>query len=152
KGGEKVATGVVAILCHCFTMAYGAPARAFDPPEEITPHVFVTHSAVNGVIVSQNGKSLAVYGYTGATPPAIDEVLFTHHRRDAAWAGVGLVQRGARAVIPAAESNFFLNVEQFWEQYWTNRFHDYREQTSRVLTQSLRDAVPVHGGEAHQWQ
>jgi glyoxylase-like metal-dependent hydrolase (beta-lactamase superfamily II) len=120
--------------------------------ERITPNLTVARGPVNGVIITQNGKAIAIYGYAGANPPDVEEVFFTHHRRDVAWAGRTLMQRGARAVIPAGEADLFLHVEQYWSHHWTARFNDYKQQSSRVLATSLPEAVTVRGGETRTWE
>ena len=126
------------------------PAAGAD--EQITPHLRVVRGAVNGVILQQDTKTLAVYGHPGPTPPAVEEVLFTHHRREVAWVGRAMIAQGAQAVIPAAEADLFLHADQFWSRYWTARFDDYKQQSSRVLAESLPAAKTVRGGEFHEWR
>jgi glyoxylase-like metal-dependent hydrolase (beta-lactamase superfamily II) len=79
-------------------------------------------------------------------------VLFTHHRRDAVWAGEPLVRKGAQAVAPEAERDLFENVDQFWTRYQTERFHDYANQSSRILTEPLPLARTVKEGDRIEWQ
>ncbi|MDO8540075.1 MAG: MBL fold metallo-hydrolase [Opitutaceae bacterium] len=130
----------------------GAPAAPAPTIVRITPSVRVAAGAVNGVLIERNGKSIAIYGDPSANPPAVEAVLFTHYRRDVAWAGQAQILGGAKAIIPAAEADMFLKTDAYWETYWTTRFNDYKQQSSRVLRHSLDEATGVRGGEAWKWE
>src|SRR5258708_32338618 len=71
------------------------------PVEKLTPKATVIRGPVNGVLIRQNGKALAIYGDPRENAPAVERGLFTHGRRDVVGAGRGLVRRGAEAVGPA---------------------------------------------------
>ena len=121
--------------------------------ERVTEHVAVMRESVNGVVITQGGRSLCVYGDPRPNAPArADTVLFTHHRRDVACVGRASVERGAEAVVPAAELPLFTGVSQFWEQYRLGRFRNYAMQSSRILTTPLMRARGVRGGERIVWQ
>ncbi len=70
--------------------------------ETVAPRVVVVHGPVNGVIVSAGVKPFAIYGDPRAKAAPVSRVLFTHHRRDVAWAGRAQVENGAEALVPAA--------------------------------------------------
>ena len=53
---------------------------------------------MNGVLITRNGKTLAVYGDPRQNSVHAEKVLFTHHRRDVAWAGRAMVEQGAEAI------------------------------------------------------
>ena len=118
----------------------------------IAPSGSVVAGAVNGVRIERAGKVLAIYGDPRSSPPAVSMVLFTHHRRDVAWAGRALVAHGAEAVGPEAEKALFTGVAAFWEKYRTARFHDYANQSSRILAEPLPLARTVRGGDTVDWQ
>lgn len=120
--------------------------------ETIGKDLTVVHGAVNGVLLNRQGKRLAVYGDPRPKASDVDVVLFTHHRRDVVWAGRPLVEQGARAVVPASEESLFTQVDTFWSEYQTSRFHDYAQQTSKVLCQNLPVARTVQGGDTFVWQ
>lgn len=132
------------LLVHAATAAY--------PVKPIAPNASVVLGPVNGVLIKQGAKVLAVYGDPRENPPKAEKVLFTHHRRDVVWVGRALVERGAEAVVPARERLLFTDVRQFWERYQTARFHDYSQQTSKVLTAPFRDVTPIRGGDSIAWQ
>lgn len=119
---------------------------------KITPHGSVVQGPVNGVLVERGGKLLAIYGDPRENPPKVERVLFTHHRRDVVWAGRTLVERGAQAIVPAQEKQFFTDVTQFWDRFRIGRFHDYAQQTSKVLTQPIKEVKTVRGGDRIDWQ
>jgi glyoxylase-like metal-dependent hydrolase (beta-lactamase superfamily II) len=117
--------------------------------ENITPTVSVVPGPVNGVRISRGGKTLAIYGDPRENAPNVDKVLFTDHRRDVAWAGQRLVNRGAEAVYPAAEEPLFTAAREFWSKY--SQFHDYANQSTRILATSIRAGRGVHGGDRVEW-
>ena len=81
-----------------------------------------------------------------------EKVLFTHARRDVVWAGRALVANGAEAVVPEREKQLFTDPAQFWEHYWTARFHDYHPQTSRVPVEPIHNVKTVRGGDHIEWE
>jgi glyoxylase-like metal-dependent hydrolase (beta-lactamase superfamily II) len=107
---------------------------------------------VNGALIERSGKQLAVYGDPRPEPAQVEQVLFTHHRRDVVWAGRRLVEQGAKAVVPAAEQNLFNGVQQFWQDYETSRFHDYGQQSSKILTEPLEVAESIRDGRTIHWE
>jgi glyoxylase-like metal-dependent hydrolase (beta-lactamase superfamily II) len=121
------------------------------PVQELAPGVAVVNGPVNGVLIQRRGETLAIYGDPRPNPPAAREVLFTHDRRDVAWAGRSLVERGGEAVVPEAERTLFSNPEEFWSRYRTARYHDYANQSSRILTESIRVARTVRDGDVIDW-
>ena len=121
---------------------WGAPGV-----EPITSEVGFVHSGVNGVLIARPGGTVAVYGDPRKQPPAAKIVLFTHHRRDVVWAGKMMVGRGVQAVVPEGEQQWFTDVAAFWDQYRTKRFHDYANQSSRVLAEPLPVTRTVRGGD-----
>lgn len=117
--------------------------------EEITPSVSVVRGPVNGVLVVRNGQTLAVYGDPRENSAHAEKVLFTHHRRDVAWVGRQMVELGAEAVYPAAEEQLFNGVAAFWAKY--SQFHDYTEQSSKVLASPIGAGRAVRGGDRVTW-
>ena len=63
-----------------------------------------------------------------------------------------MVEHGAEAVAPEAEKALFTEVGQFWERYRTARFHDYANQSSRILAEPIPLAKTVRGGDTIDWQ
>ena len=117
--------------------------------ERITSSVSVERGPVNGVLITRNGKTLAVYGDPRQNSVHAEKVLFTHHRRDVAWAGRAMVERGAEALYPAAEEQLFTGVREFWAKY--SQFHDYANQSSKVLATPVHAGRGVRGGDHVAW-
>ena len=84
----------------------------------------------------------------GRSPPA--SKWCSSHITAATWSGrAGRWSRRARpAVAPEAEKDLFTGVAEFWDQYRTKRFHDYANQSSRILAEPLRYARTVRGGDS----
>jgi glyoxylase-like metal-dependent hydrolase (beta-lactamase superfamily II) len=114
----------------------------------LAPHVTVVEGPANGVMVERNDKKLAVYGDPGGKAERVDRVLFTHHMRDVIWVGRSLVERGARAVVPAAEEPLFTGVAAFWDKRRTARFHDYVMETARPPREAFSAVEGVRPGDA----
>jgi glyoxylase-like metal-dependent hydrolase (beta-lactamase superfamily II) len=68
------------------------------------------------------------------------------------WAGRRLVEQGAEAVAPETEKALFADVEAVWEHYRTARFHDYANQSSRILAEPIPLSRTVRGGDTIGWQ
>lgn len=122
------------------------------PERVLSPHVTVVHGAVNGVCMEQNGRRLVVYGDPEHRWKTAEHVLFTHSRRDVAWAGRALVENGAESVVPAKEAEQFSKADAFWADFWEKRFHDYAQQSTRILTSPLRVDRTVREGDSIKWQ
>src|ERR1700720_3935668 len=122
------------------------------PVEKLTASLSVARGPVNGVLIQRHGETLAVYGDPRPNPTRANQVLFTHHRRDVVWAGRAMVEHGAKAIGPEAEKPLFDGAAQFWDHYRTARFHDYADQSSRILAEPLPLAKTVRGGDTIDWQ
>jgi glyoxylase-like metal-dependent hydrolase (beta-lactamase superfamily II) len=125
---------------------------ALAPCEDVAPGLRVVSGAVNGAVFERGGETLVVYGDPRGSLPRADMVLLTHHRRDVAYAARGLVEAGARAVVPAAEIDDFNGVDDYWSRFRQARFHDYEQQTTKILLEPLPVHRPVRGGEVIDWQ
>ncbi len=130
-------------------VTFGAPSY---PVERIAPGVTVVRGPVNGILIERKGETLAIYGDPRPLPVNARQVLFTHHRRDVVWAGRLLVQQGAKAVAPEAERALFTEVDSFWQHYSTSRFHDYANQSSRILAEPIALTRSVRDGDTIDWQ
>ena len=119
---------------------------------QISDRLTVVRGPVNGALLESNGKALVFYGDPRDEPMRADVVLFTHHRRDVAWAGQRLVEAGAEAYVPANEKELFDDVEAFWNGFTNNQFHDYYQITTKVLTKSIPVARAVRGGDVIDWE
>lgn len=136
----------------CALLCVLAPPLGAQQAETIAAGVRVVHGPVNGVIIDRNGQTLAIYGDPRPSPAHASMVLFTHHRREVAWAGRSLAAQGAQSVGPAAEEALFNDVGAFWKRYRTARFHDYANQSSRILAEPIPLTRTVRGGDTVDWQ
>jgi glyoxylase-like metal-dependent hydrolase (beta-lactamase superfamily II) len=107
---------------------------------------------VNGVSIEKDNARLVVYGDPSGKIENAEMVLFTHSRRDVVWAGIGLVKSGATAVVPDGDVDNFTNVEKFWNEFTIRRFHDYAQQGTKILTESLKIGRTVKAGENFSWR
>src|SRR5882762_7650012 len=141
----------LAALLAAAVLIASAAAQSY-PVEKIAAGVTVVRGPSNGVLIQRNGDTLAIYGDPRPKPVKAGQVLFTHHRRDVVWAGRRLVEQGSKAVAPEAEKALFADIGPFWERYKTARFHDYANQSSRILAQPIPLSRTVRDGNTIDWQ
>ena len=106
----------------------------------------------NGAAIERDGYRIVFYGDPRGEFENVEKVLLTHHRRDVAWAALGPAGRGARVVAPAAELPLIANAEGFWEEFRATRFHDYAQQSTKVLAEDLQVHEPARGGRPVDWR
>ena len=136
------------ITCLLLFLLSARPLAA----ETVTPHLDFEPGAVNAVVVEQDGKQLLIYGTKDAQDLACEQLLLTHHRRDVLWSARAAVASGAAAVAPAAERALIEQPADFWNAFTTNRFHDYAQQSTKILAQPLPVDRWVKEGDVVQWR
>ena len=124
----------------------------FGYSQEIPTNVRVTAGAVNGVFIERNGKTLVVYGDPNDEVKKADMVLFTHFRRDVIGAGRDLVAKGAVAVAPAAQREYFTKGDSIWVEIARKQFREHSNRTTKIAVLPINISRFVKGGETLQWQ
>ena len=119
--------------------------------ERISEHLQFQRGAVNGVLIENNGARLAIYGWNKDEAKGVDQVLLPHSRRDLVWLAAPLVRAGAKAVAPARESYFLETPNKFWDEFTKTRFHDYGQQSTKILPQPLAVNQLVKDGDEIEW-
>ena len=142
----------IPVVSVFLVMAALASVGAGATEETLSPSVTVSRGAINGVCLERDGHRLIIYGDPLERWKTADLVLFTHGRRDIVWAGRALVESGAKAVVPTKEATQFSNVEEFWTGFWDKRYHDYAQQSTRILATPLKVDQAVHEGAELPWQ
>ncbi len=93
----------------------------------------VQTGAVNSVVVKGEQQTAVVYGVVDNPSIKADWVLLPHHRRDVVWAASSLIANGAKVAAPEAERALIETPEQYWSDFQQKRFHDYDQQSTKVL-------------------
>ncbi len=119
---------------------------------QLSDHVSLIPGPINGVDIKKDNAHLVIYGDPSGEIKNADMVLFTHSRRDVVWAGRELVENEATAVVPELDVEKFNNVERFWNDFTSRRFHDYAQQGTKILTKSLKIGRTVKAGENFSWK
>ena len=120
--------------------------------EVVTPHVLFNAGAVNTVQIEKEGKHLAVYG---AEPPEntfLEQVLVTHHRRDVVWKTRTAISADTAVVAPRQERDLLEKPDEFWNAFTKKRFHDYAQQSTKILAQPLPVTRWVAEGDHVEWR
>ncbi|MEO2012866.1 MAG: MBL fold metallo-hydrolase [Fuerstiella sp.] len=114
--------------------------------------VQLQEGAVNGVLIKMDGHRLSVYGWEADDVRNIDRVLLTHGRRDILWKAKPLIAGGAMATAPNRERFGLENTKEFWENFKTSRFHDYAQQTTKIVTEPVAIDQWVNDGDSVEWR
>lgn len=141
-------TAIIAVLSIVFL----ANKSSGKPVVQLSEHVSLIPGSVNGVCIEKDNARLVIYGDPSGKIENAEMVLFTHSRRDVVWAGRKLVENDAIAVVPESDVDNFTKVEKFWNDFTTRRFHDYAQQGTKILTESLKIGRTVKAGENFSWQ
>ena len=107
---------------------------------------------VNGASIERDGHQIAFYGDPTGKLENVEKVFLTHHRRDVAWAARNLAAKGVRVVAPAAELPIISGAEGFWDEFRATRFHDYAQQSTKILAENLPVQEPSIAGRPIAWR
>lgn len=117
------------------------PNRCSAEIEQLLPSLKFERGPVNGVLLGTGDIRDAIYSKPASSSVRPHRIFLTHHRRDvvtAAFDGVldrdRLKPNRVRIFAPKAERELFENPDEFWESFWTKRFHDYTQQSTKILT------------------
>ena len=121
------------------------------PTTRISRNLSLIRGDINGAVIESGKDRLVIYGDPAGVLPDADMVLFTHARRDVVWAGKNLVEKGARAVVPAAESGLFTSTDSVWNDLCRSRYHDYQQQSTKWPTESMMVSRRVRDGDSIRW-
>ena len=126
----------------------GCSGQLSDLPESLD----VVQGPINGAVIERDEHRIAFYGDPEGSFGDIEKVFLTHHRRDVAWAALGPARRSARVVAPASELPIIANADGFWDEFQALRFHDYAQQSTKILTENLNVQEPATGGRTIDWR
>jgi glyoxylase-like metal-dependent hydrolase (beta-lactamase superfamily II) len=120
--------------------------------QEISKNIQIAAGSVNGAFIERNGKTLVVYGDPNDEIKKADMVLFTHFRRDVIGIGRELVAKGAAAVAPAAQREYFTKGDSIWVEIADKQFREHSNRTTKIAILPVNVNRFVKGGETLQWQ
>ncbi len=112
----------------------------------------VIPGAINRAILTREGKQLVIYGATTDDAPHAEVVLLTHGRRDVVWAARRVTDAGVRVIAPTGERYWLEQPHEFWDAFTTQRFHDYGQQSTKVVARPLPVAQWVEDGQVIPWR
>lgn len=112
---------------------------------------------VNGVLLTDGDQRWAIYGDPRREAIAPDMVFLTHYRRDAVWHGLRWKDQGTELIAPRAEQHLLENAETFWLDMREDQFHDYAQQSTKVVARSVAvnrtvehgDVIPLGDRDLH---
>ncbi len=142
---------IMTVIAFCAILSLSGQS-CYAKVVQLSKHVSLIPGPVNGVRIEKDNAHLVIYGDPGGEIKNADMVLFTHSRRDVVWAGRELVENGATAVVPESDVEKLRNVERFWNDFTSRRFHDYAQQGTKILTKSLDIGRVVKAGDNLSWR
>ena len=111
-------------------------------------HINIKQGPTNSVIIQNNKANLIIYGDPTAKITSPDLLLLTDLRRDIASSAQKIIDYGVKTLIPAQDSN----PSTFWTNFTQNRYHDYAQQTTKILTTPIKNPKTVKDGDKIKWQ
>ena len=127
-------------------------ATSCGPDSKLPRWLTLIPGAVNGAAIERDGRSIAFYGDPIGQLQNVEKVFLTHHRRDAVWAALDLAANGTRVVAPATELPYLAQAQGFWSEFQGTRFHDYAQQSTKILTTNLDVQELARGGRSIEWR
>ena len=128
----KAVGGLIAVLF------FQINALSVAKADKLSSRVVIRTGVVNSAIIRGAKQTAVVYGASEDSPPKADWVLLPHHRRDVVWAAESLIENGAKVIAPEAERALIETPEQYWGEFQQKRFHDYAQQTTKVLARGIK--------------
>ena len=128
----KAVGGLIAVLF------FQINALSVAKADKLSSRVVIRTGVVNSAIIRGAKQTAVVYGASEDSPPKADWVLLPHHRRDVVWAAESLIENGSKVIAPEAERALIETPEQYWGEFQQKRFHDYAQQTTKVLARGIK--------------
>ena len=130
-------------LCKAFGVLFAVlfflpNALSVTKAGRLTSRVVISTGVVNSAIIRGDKQTAVVYGMPDNPAMKADWVLLPHHRRDVVWAAESLIENGAQVVAPEAERTLIESPEQYWADFQQKRYHDYEQQTTKVLARGIK--------------
>lgn len=120
--------------------------------QRITQHVAFEPGPVNRVVLERDGKCLAIYGAPQDDESKVEQLLLTHHRRDALRPASEAAARDIPILAPENERASIENPGEFWSRFRQARFHDYEQQSTKILAHPLPVSRWVKEGDVADWR
>lgn len=117
--------------------------------EELTTNCHVEFGPVNRVSIHAKDARLAIY--SGSAKDRAECLLLTHGRRDVVTDGTALIRAGVRIIAPERESYALQRPREFWNAFPKNQFHDYSQQSTKILAEPIEVNQWVHDGDTFSW-
>lgn len=130
-------------LCKAFGVLFAVlfflpNALSVTKAGRLSSRVVISTGVVNSAIIRGDKQTAVVYGMPDNPAMKADWVLLPHHRRDVVWAAESLIGNGAQVVAPEAERTLIESPEQYWADFQQKRYHDYEQQTTKVLARGIK--------------
>ena len=140
-------------LCKAFGVLFAVlfflpNALSVTKAGRLSSRVVIRTGVVNSAIIRGDKQTAVVYGMPDNPAMKADWVLLPHHRRDVVWAAESLIENGAQVVAPEAERALIETPEQYWADFQQKRYHDYEQQTTKVLARGIKVERWVGDGDA----
>lgn len=119
------------------------------PAEELTTHCHVEFGPINRVSIHAEDAKLAIY--SGAAEDSVECLLLTHGRRDVVTNALALIRTGVRIIAPEREAYALQKAKDYWTAFPKNQFHDYAQQSTKILSDPIDVSQWVKNGDTFSW-
>lgn len=113
---------------------------------ELPEGLHVKEGPINQVLVGHPTPRVAIYSSPDEAAKHVTDLLMTHHRRDVVIAASNIAAE-THLFAPESERGLFESPSEFWDGFWTKRFHDYAQQSTKILTAPLSVQRVVKDGD-----
>lgn len=120
-----------ALLCFFFVLSAGAA-----DPDRVSAQLSVHFGAVNRVQLGAGPESAWIYQPASLDGAGTGRLLLTHSRRDVLPRNLDQFSEWD-VLAPTAERSMFESPNSFWTAFRDKRFHDYEQQSTKVLERAF---------------
>ena len=123
--------------------------------EELTANASFRAGSVNQVLIESGPAQLAVYTAapgSKANDAPIEKLLLTHGRRDVVTDALPLIRAGVGVTAPEREAYALQKAADYWNAFPQSQFHDYGQQSTKILAKPVEVETWVKEGDAVPWR
>jgi glyoxylase-like metal-dependent hydrolase (beta-lactamase superfamily II) len=138
-----------ALIAEFVAIFLGATFATVGQAEDLTNRCHFDRASINRVTIdADNGSHLAIYaGVSGK----VETLLLPHGRRDLVSSSLALINGDVELIAPEAEAFALKEPAAYWAAFPTAQFHDYSQQSTKILAAPVNVDKWVKDGDEFSW-